>query len=35
METAIAAARNYRISMKLSQAAFATRFGLPLSTFKQ
>ena len=35
METAIAAARNYRISVKLSQAAFATRFGLPLSTFKQ
>src|SRR5215472_1146055 len=35
METAIAAARNYRLSMKLSQAAFATRFGLPLSTFKQ
>ena len=35
METAIAAARTYRLSMKLSQAAFATRFGLPLSTFKQ
>jgi DNA-binding transcriptional regulator YiaG len=35
METAIAAARSYRRSMKLSQAAFATRFGLPLSTFKQ
>ena len=35
METAIAAARDYRISIKLSQAAFATRFGLPLSTLKQ
>ena len=35
METAIAAARTYRRSMKLSQAAFATRFGLPLSTLKQ
>ena len=35
METAIAAARNYRISVKFSQADFATRFGLPLSTFKQ
>ena len=35
MEIAIVAAHNYRISMKLSQAAFATRFGLPLSTFKQ
>ena len=35
METAISAARSYRRSMKLSQAAFTTRFGLPLSTFKQ
>ena len=35
METAVAAARAFRRSMKLSQAEFARRFGLPLNTLKQ
>ena len=35
METAIAKALAFRRSMKLSQAAFAERFGLPLNTLKQ
>jgi DNA-binding transcriptional regulator YiaG len=35
METAIAAALVFRRSMKLSQAVFAERFGLPLNTLKQ
>ena len=35
METAIAAALAFRRSMKLSQAAFPRRFGLPLNTLKQ
>ena len=34
METAIQAALGFRRSMKLSQAIFARRFGLPLQTLR-
>jgi len=34
METAIQAALAFRRSMKLSQAVFARRFGLPLQTLR-
>jgi putative transcriptional regulator len=35
MQTAIAAALAFRRSLKLTQAEFATRFGLPLGTLRQ
>ena len=34
MKTAIQAAQDFRRSMKLSQAVFARRFGLPLQTLR-